>query len=131
MLAKWKEWLGTKSRAERRVAPRRRGPRLELEQLETRMVPAAIRFLPGFTTTSLPAEDDSPSQTAVIPFTVNFFGVQTNQVHVNNNGNITFSQDLSQFTPIGPQFRQRRHSHHRAVLCRRRYARRDRRYLWQ
>ena len=99
MLSKWKEWLGTKSRAGKRAAPRPRRPRLELEQLETRLVPAAIRLLPGFTTTSLPAEDDSPSQTAVIPFTVNFFGVQTNQIHVNNNGNISFEQDNPTFTP--------------------------------
>jgi hypothetical protein len=100
MLSKWKDWIGAKRAVEgRRAAPRSLKPRLELEQLETRMVPAAIRMLPGFTTTSLPAEDDSPSQTATIPFTVNFFGVQTNMVHVNNNGNITFNQDFPTFTP--------------------------------
>jgi hypothetical protein len=100
MLSKWKEWLRTKSRAEGKcAAPRRLRPRLELEQLETRMVPAAIRMLPGFTTNSLPAEDDAPSQTFTLPFTINFFGVQTNVVHINNNGNISFSVDNPTYTP--------------------------------
>jgi Nidogen-like len=100
MLSKWKEWIGATSRAEgKRVTPRRLRPRLELEQLETRIVPAAIRMLPGFTTNTLGPEDDAPSQTFTLPFTINFFGVQTNMVHVNNNGNISFNVDNPTFTP--------------------------------
>jgi Nidogen-like len=100
MLSKWKEWIGVKSRAKaKRAAPSRLRPRLELEQLETRMVPAAVRMLPGFTTTPLPANDDNSSPAVTIPFTLNFFGVTTSTLFVNNNGNITFNQPLGQFTP--------------------------------
>ena len=98
-----------------RPAPRRLGPRLELEQLESRDVPSAIRMLPGFTTNIMPAgpgsnppvttvtatgaSDDGSSNAVNVGFTMNFFGVQTNQVFVNSNGNITFGQASATFTP--------------------------------
>jgi Nidogen-like len=88
-------WM--KRQPEAKAPPRR--PPLELEQLEDRSVPSAVRMLPGFTANSLPREDDSPSPQANVGFTLNFFGVQTNQVFVNNNGNITFGQPFSTFTP--------------------------------
>jgi len=83
----------------RRAAPRRAGPRLELERLEDRTVPSAIRMLPGFTTSNLPANDDGSTPAVNIGFNINFFGVNTNQVFVNNNGNITLNAPNVTFTP--------------------------------
>jgi hypothetical protein len=77
--------------------PLRSRPRLEA--LEGRFMPNAIRSIPGITANSLPAQDDAPSQLANIGFTLNFFGLRTNQVFVNNNGNITFGQAFPNFTP--------------------------------
>jgi len=57
----------------------------------------AIRL--GFTNYSLPAEDDAPSATATLPFTVNFFGAAYSNVWVNNNGNVTLDGALSGYTP--------------------------------
>ena len=98
------EWLkrpfAASSRpAARRPAPRRPAPRLELEQLEDRTVPSAIRMLPGFTTNNLPANDDGSTGAVNIGFNINFFGVNTSQVFVNNNGNITLGQANPTFTP--------------------------------
>jgi hypothetical protein len=73
--------------------------RPQLETLEERQVPSAVRNLPGLTVNSLPAEDDAPSPQANVGFNLNFFGAQASSVFVNNNGNITFNQPLSQFTP--------------------------------
>jgi hypothetical protein len=80
--------------------PARRA-RLELEPLEGRLVPAAIRNLSGFLTNSLAANDDGSTGAVNIGFNINFFGVQTNQCFVNNNGNITLNQPLATFTPFG------------------------------
>jgi hypothetical protein len=79
--------------------PLRAKPRVE--PLEDRFMPGAIRTPPGYDAHSLPAEDDAPSVQASLGFTANFFGVQASQVYINNNGNITFGQPLSQFTPTG------------------------------
>ncbi len=100
-LAKWKSGQAERRRrrAECRPGPARPRARLEVEPLEGRLVPAAIRNLTGFTTQNLPANDDGSTGTVNIGFTLNFFGVQTNQIFVNNNGNITFNTALSQFTP--------------------------------
>jgi len=84
---------------ERQPAPTRPRARLEVEVLEDRLVPAAIRMLPGLTTNSIAANDDSSTGMVNVGFNLNFFGVSTNQVFVNNNGNITFNSALSQFTP--------------------------------
>jgi hypothetical protein len=88
--------------------------RLEVELLEDRWVPSAIRNLPGFTTNIFPVggsgttqvfaggrTDDGSSAAVNVGFTLNFFGVTTNQVFVNCNGNITFNQPFSTFTPTG------------------------------
>ncbi len=97
------EWLkrpfAPASGTARRPAPRRIAPRLELEQLEDRTVPSAIRMLPGFTTNNLPANDDNSTGAVNLGFNINFFGVNTSQVFVNNNGNITIGQPSSTFTP--------------------------------
>ena len=70
-----------------------------MEQLEDRSVPAAIRPLPGFTVNNLPANDDGSTGLVNLGFTINFFGVSTNQVYVNNNGNITLGQPFFTYTP--------------------------------
>ena len=35
-----------------------------------------------------------------MPFTINYFGNTFNKFYVNNNGNITFTSSLSDYTPI-------------------------------
>jgi hypothetical protein len=64
-------------------------------QLET-----ANTIRPGFDQFSLPREDDSPSVSATIPFTIIFFGASYSNVWVNNNGNVTFDGALWEFAPI-------------------------------
>lgn len=96
------DWFGRTQKtkpAKKGRQPLRSAPRVEA--LEDRFMPGAIRTIPGDNAHSLPAEDDSPSPLANVGFNLNFFGVQTNQVYVNNNGNITFGQPLAQFTPNG------------------------------
>lgn len=61
---------------------------------------AAIRSLSGFTTSSLPANDDGSTGSVTLPFTVNFFGNLRSSLFVNNNGNLTFDSALSSFTPF-------------------------------
>ncbi|MBF8305264.1 MAG: hypothetical protein HW398_452 [Acidobacteria bacterium] len=62
----------------------------------------AVRGNPGFTTTSIPRNDDGSFPSAVpIGFTVDFFGERFATTFVNNNGNITFGGPLSTFTPEG------------------------------
>ncbi len=57
----------------------------------------AIR--PGFTNYALPPEDDNPSTNAALPFTMNFFGAFYSNIWINNNGNVTFQNYLSSYTP--------------------------------
>ena len=61
----------------------------------------AIRHLPGFTANVLLPNDDGSSAEVPLPFAVNFFGTTFNSLFVNNNGNVTFVQALSEFTPTG------------------------------
>jgi hypothetical protein len=53
----------------------------------------------GFATSSLPANDDGSTGLVPIGFTINFAGQNWTQLYVNNNGNVTFGHDLSQYTP--------------------------------
>jgi hypothetical protein len=54
----------------------------------------------NYTPTTLPANDDDSTSTAIpLGFTINFFGQSRNNVWVNNNGNVTFGAALSDFTP--------------------------------
>ncbi len=54
----------------------------------------------GFATNTLPRNDDGSSATAVpIGFSVNFAGTNWTELWVNNNGNVTFGNSLSQYTP--------------------------------
>jgi Nidogen-like len=98
------DWLGRSEKsppAEKRCQPLPLRTTPQVEALEDRFMPNAIRSIPGLSNFSLPHEDDSPSQVANVGFNLNFFGVQTNQVFVNNNGDITFGTAFPQFTPTG------------------------------
>jgi hypothetical protein len=53
----------------------------------------------GFTTNSVPRNDDGFVGPVNIGFTANFAGTSWTQLFVNNNGNVTFGQGRSQFTP--------------------------------
>jgi uncharacterized repeat protein (TIGR01451 family) len=61
----------------------------------------AIRHLQGFTANVLAPNDDSSSDEVPLPFSINFFGTTFNSLFVNNNGNVTFTEQLSDFTPTG------------------------------
>ena len=60
----------------------------------------AIRNLPGFTTNVFPANDDDSTNRVPIGFTVDFFGNSYNSLFVNNNGNVTFDEELSDYSPF-------------------------------
>jgi hypothetical protein len=57
-------------------------------------------ILPGFTGGSLAANDDGSTGLINIGFGIDFYGLATNQVYINNNGNITFSSPLGTYTPF-------------------------------
>lgn len=59
---------------------------------------AAVRA--GFDANTLPANDDGSTGLVNIGFTTNFFGLDFNQLFVNNNGNVTFDTSLGTFTPF-------------------------------
>ena len=54
---------------------------------------------PGFAQQTLPANDDSSTAPVPLPFTINFFGTSEPALYVNNNGNVTFGQSLTTYTP--------------------------------
>jgi len=61
----------------------------------------AVRTNAGFTANQLAACDDSCSSPQVaLGFSINFYGNPYSGVYVNNNGNITFDQPLSEFSPL-------------------------------
>src|SRR5436305_6027708 len=62
---------------------------------------AAVRNPVGSALNALAANDDGSTGAVPLGFTVNFFGAGGGSVFVNNNGNVTFTQALSQFTPNG------------------------------
>jgi uncharacterized repeat protein (TIGR01451 family) len=61
----------------------------------------AIRHLQGFTANILSPNDDESSPEVPLPFSINFFGTTFSSLFVNNNGNVTFTEPLSDFTPSG------------------------------
>lgn len=61
---------------------------------------AAIHHASLFTDFTLGANDDGSTGLVSLGFNANFFGTTYNQLYVNNNGNVTFSQALSAFTPF-------------------------------
>ena len=54
-------------------------------------------------TTVLPANDDGSTGLVDLGFAINFFGTNTSQTYVNNNGNVTFTAALPVYTPFGLQ----------------------------
>ncbi len=61
----------------------------------------AVRSPSGASTNTLAGNDDGSTGAVALGFTLNFFGANSPTVFVNNNGNVTFTSALSQFTPNG------------------------------
>ena len=59
----------------------------------------AIRNTAGFTLNTLARNDDGSTGLVSTGFTFNLFGLSQSNLFVNNNGNVTFTQALSTFTP--------------------------------
>ena len=60
-----------------------------------------IRNPAGSGANSLPANDDGSTSAVNLGFSANLFGVTTDTIYVNNNGNVTFQSALTQWTPNG------------------------------
>jgi hypothetical protein len=59
----------------------------------------AIVSSPGCTQNTLAANDDGSTGEITLPFSINFFGTTYSSLWVNNNGNVTFTGPLGDFTP--------------------------------
>ncbi|HLX68316.1 MAG TPA: nidogen-like domain-containing protein [Verrucomicrobiae bacterium] len=57
----------------------------------------AIR--PGFNQNYFPPNDDGSTPLVNLPLTMNFFGSNYSSLYVNNNGNVTFNNQLGIYTP--------------------------------
>jgi len=64
-------------------------------------VAVSSTIIPGFHSQTLPANDDGSTGVTNLPFAINFFGQSYSHLYVNNNGNITFTAPLGQYTPEG------------------------------
>ena len=61
----------------------------------------AIHDAGSFVGNTLPANDDGSTGLVNIGFNINFYGVNQNNLYVNNNGNVTFNNALGTYTPFG------------------------------
>jgi hypothetical protein len=61
---------------------------------------AAIRDAALFTDSTLARNDDGSTGLVSMGFTIDFFGLSRSNLYVNNNGNATFDNPLSTFTPF-------------------------------
>jgi hypothetical protein len=61
-----------------------------MERLEDRLVPSAVRSLPGFAASAIARGDDNPSGLITLPFSVNFFGQVYSHLYISNNGHVSF-----------------------------------------
>jgi hypothetical protein len=61
--------------------------------------PNAVRTNAGFTTNAIPASDDGSTAAVTLPVPVNFYGTTYPTLFVNTNGNVTFDQVFSAYTP--------------------------------
>lgn len=71
--------------------------------LSSLMVPAvaqAAAIVSGFDSNTVIRNDDGSDGPVNIGFTANFFGIEHNELYVNNNGNVTFGSSLSTYTPF-------------------------------
>lgn len=62
---------------------------------------AAIHDAAQFNDFTLAANDDSSTGLVNVGFNLNFFGTTYNSLYVNNNGNVTFNNSMSTYTPFG------------------------------
>lgn len=62
--------------------------------------PGVVQDLPGCRTSVLPANDDGSTLAVPLGFTATMFDRTFSTVFVNNNGNVTVNEDLSEFTPF-------------------------------
>ena len=60
----------------------------------------AIHDVGSFTTNTLAPNDDGSTGPVAMGFNVNFFGNNFSNLYVNNNGNVTFNQSMSVYTPF-------------------------------
>lgn len=60
----------------------------------------AVRSTAGYTATQLPRNDDGSTGLVNIGFTFNLFGLSQSNLYVNNNGNVTFTAALFNYTPL-------------------------------
>jgi Nidogen-like len=60
----------------------------------------AIESLPGCTANTFPANDDGSVPNVPLGFSINFGGSIYDKTNLNNNGNITFQNTLSTYTPF-------------------------------
>ncbi|MFA6575540.1 MAG: nidogen-like domain-containing protein, partial [Nocardioides sp.] len=69
------------------------------ELVGTALATVAGQDLEWCRTNALPRNDDSSSAAITTPFPLTFFGTAYTTLYVNNNGNITFNEPRSQYTP--------------------------------
>ncbi|HEY6469194.1 MAG TPA: nidogen-like domain-containing protein [Candidatus Dormibacteraeota bacterium] len=62
---------------------------------------SAVADSPGCHAHTLAANDDESTGLLSLGFTVNFFGKLYNHLYVNNNGNVSFGNAVSEYTPDG------------------------------
>jgi hypothetical protein len=62
--------------------------------------PGVVQDLPGCRANVLDRNDDGSTNLVPLGFTAHLFNTTYDEAFVNNNGNITFDEDLSQFTPF-------------------------------
>lgn len=67
----------------------------------------AIRNMDLFTSNTLAANDDQSTSSVDLGFNIDFFGLKTSSLFVNNNGNVTFDQVMETYTPFGLNNTQR------------------------
>lgn len=93
-----RRWLFRSPLSNKPHNPTVRRARFDLERLESREVPAAVR-LGAFDANSFIANDDDSEGPVDLGFTVRFAGSDYDRLYVNNNGNVTFGSPLGAFTP--------------------------------
>lgn len=80
---------------------------LTSEQPENESTSTGETIRPGFNTNILALNDDGFTGLVPIGFRVGFFGRNFTRLYVNNNGNVTFDEVLSEYTPFDLTSRDR------------------------
>lgn len=82
------------------------GPAPETDMMSTFAVAQARPEAPALVSTDgwvldeVPRNDDGSSPLVTLPFPINFFGNRYSALYVNNNGNVTFNEPMSTYTPF-------------------------------